>query len=175
MQRCCLSPALGTCTRAQGIPQVLQGHLLLGWPRCPPEPAGARRVPLAVCQSSSWAQPWWQGSPALMAERQRAATSPQQYPKTMAACISFTHLENLIPLLDICHNAVLPALSTHVEFYSTLNTNYFRSSCSNLCPKGCNNGIGAKPRLRLGDCYRSGFIINCLVSVPLDPQCSALD
>lgn len=32
----------------------------------------------------------------------------QKYPKTRVICISFVHLENLIPLLDACHNAVLP-------------------------------------------------------------------
>lgn len=35
-------------------------------------------------------------------------SSVQKYPQTRVIRISFIHLENLIPLLDICHNAVLP-------------------------------------------------------------------
>lgn len=62
-----------------------------------------------------------------------------------------------------------------VEFYCALNTNYFRDARSNPWPKRCHKGTGAKLRLRLGDCYKPGFITSSLVSAPLDPHRSGSD
>lgn len=140
------SPVLGTCIQAH--PSVLQGDPLGPAPATSEVPDRVRRVLLPVgarpapCWGRQLGTAWAAAascSCGCSSEQPASLSGVRKHPSTRVMCISFSHLENLIPLLEICCNAVLP--EPHVEFYYALNTNYFRSSCSNLCPKWRNKGL----------------------------------
>lgn len=70
-----------------------------------PAPCRSGRLGAALTAAVSCTTEEQMSSPPLF-------SSVQKYPKPRVICISFIHLEGLIPLLDNCHNAVLPGSGT---------------------------------------------------------------
>lgn len=50
----------------------------------------------------------WSCSHCSAQQRGKHTVQSSEYSAAGMTCISSAHLENLIPLIDICHNAVLP-------------------------------------------------------------------